>query len=61
MEEPKKLNQSNLFATVSTPSDVVSEWGNICISVPTKTTFYASLSCELTKLIHFNAEVESVQ
>ena len=31
MDEPKKLDQSNLFKTVSTLSDLVSKWVNIYI------------------------------
>ena len=62
MDEPKKLDQSNLFKTVSTLSDLVSKWVNIYILYSQlKTTFYASLSCKLTRLMHFNTYVGSVQ
>ena len=46
MKEAKKLGQSILFTTVT-------QW--------VKSSFYGSLTCELTKLMYFNTEAESVQ
>ena len=46
MKEAKKLDQSILFMTVT-------RW--------VKTNLYGSLTCELTKLMYFNTEAESVQ
>ena len=70
MKGAKKLGQSILFTTnVSfTSRDEMNDAKKLCHSILfttvtqwVKSSFYGSLTCELTKLMHFNTEAESVQ